>query len=54
MGCSRWAPRQAITVAAHRLRKRYRALRQEEIARTLSDSEGCDEEISALFQALGG
>jgi RNA polymerase sigma-70 factor (ECF subfamily) len=44
----------AVRVAAHRLRKRYRALLQEEIARTLSDSEGCDEEIGALFQALGG
>jgi RNA polymerase sigma factor (sigma-70 family) len=44
----------AVKVAAHRLRKRYRALLQEEIGRTLADPGEFKEEINALFQALGG
>jgi RNA polymerase sigma-70 factor (ECF subfamily) len=42
----------AVKVAAHRLRRRYRALIQEEIARTLADPGDFEQEINALFQAL--
>jgi RNA polymerase sigma-70 factor (ECF subfamily) len=44
----------AVKVAAHRLRKRFRALLQEEIGRTLADPGGFQEEINELFVALGG
>jgi RNA polymerase sigma-70 factor (ECF subfamily) len=42
----------AIKVAVHRLRRRYRELLVEEIARTLEDQEQVSEEISDLFAAL--
>jgi RNA polymerase sigma-70 factor (ECF subfamily) len=42
----------AVKVAAHRLRKRYRALLQEEIARTVAEPGDCAQEINDLFQAL--
>jgi RNA polymerase sigma factor (sigma-70 family) len=42
----------AVRVAAHRLRKRYRTLLQEEIARTLINPDDYEEEVDALFQAL--
>jgi len=44
----------AVRVAAHRLRKHYRALLRDEIARTLSDPAGVDEEMRALFGAVVG
>jgi len=43
----------AVKVAVHRLRKRYRELLQEEIARTLGDPKLVEEEIQQLFAALG-
>jgi RNA polymerase sigma-70 factor (ECF subfamily) len=43
----------AIKVAVHRLRRRYRELLREEIARTVADSRQVDEEIRSLFTALG-
>jgi RNA polymerase sigma factor (sigma-70 family) len=43
----------AARVAAHRLRKRYRAILREEIARTLSDPAEVDDELGRLFEALG-
>ena len=39
--------------AAHRMRKRYRALLREEVARTVVDPSGVDEELANLFEALG-
>jgi RNA polymerase sigma-70 factor (ECF subfamily) len=44
----------AVKVAAHRLRKRFRALLEEEIGRTLVDSGDFQEELNQLFLALGG
>lgn len=44
----------AARVAVHRLRKRYRALLNEEIARTLAPSSAIEEELRALFAALAG
>jgi RNA polymerase sigma-70 factor (ECF subfamily) len=43
----------AVKMAAHRLRKRYRALLREEIARTVENPEQVDDEIAGLFAALG-
>jgi RNA polymerase sigma-70 factor (ECF subfamily) len=43
----------AARVAAHRLRKRYRELVREEIARTVSDPDEIEDEIRSLFTALG-
>jgi RNA polymerase sigma-70 factor (ECF subfamily) len=43
----------AVKVAVHRLRKRYRALLREEIARTVDGAEQVEEEIRDLFTALG-
>jgi RNA polymerase sigma-70 factor (ECF subfamily) len=43
----------AVKVAVHRLRKRYRELLREEIARTLDGEGQIDEEIRDLFAALG-
>jgi RNA polymerase sigma-70 factor (ECF subfamily) len=43
----------AVRVTAHRLRKRYRGLLQEEIARTLADPGEYPEEVQTLFLALG-
>lgn len=42
----------AVRVAIHRLRKRYRQLLRDEIARTLSDPAMVDEEMRALFGAF--
>jgi RNA polymerase sigma factor (sigma-70 family) len=39
--------------AAHRLRKRYRALLREEVARTVAAPQEVDEELARLFEALG-
>ena len=39
-------------MAVHRLRRRYRALLREEIAQTLDDPAGVEDEIRALFAAL--
>ena len=43
----------AVKVAAHRLRERFRELVREEIARTVDKPEDVDDEIRALFAALG-
>ena len=42
-----------VRVAVHRLRKRYRQLLRDEIASTLSDPAMVDEEMGALFGAVG-
>jgi RNA polymerase sigma factor (sigma-70 family) len=42
----------AVKVSVHRLRKRVRALLQEEIARTVADSREVDDEIQHLFEVL--
>jgi RNA polymerase sigma factor (sigma-70 family) len=42
----------AVKVAAHRLRKRYRELLREEIAKTLRDGDSIEDEIRELFTAL--
>ena len=42
----------AVRTAVHRLRKRYRQLLREEIARTLSDPAQVEEEMRALFSAF--
>jgi RNA polymerase sigma factor (sigma-70 family) len=42
----------AVDVAVHRLRKRYRAILQEQIAATLDDPSELEEEIRSLFEAL--
>jgi RNA polymerase sigma-70 factor (ECF subfamily) len=42
----------AVKMAAHRLRKRYRALFREEIAHTVDRPEEVEEEIAHLFQVL--
>jgi hypothetical protein len=44
----------AVRVAVHRLRRRYRELLREEIARTLANPAQADEEMNALFSALAG
>jgi RNA polymerase sigma-70 factor (ECF subfamily) len=44
----------AVRVAAHRLRKRFRALLQEEIGRTLAAPGDFQEENNELFLALDG
>jgi RNA polymerase sigma-70 factor (ECF subfamily) len=43
----------AVRVAVHRLRKRYRELLRDEIAQTVTSDDQIDEEIRALFTALG-
>ena len=43
----------AARVAVHRIRKRYRSLFREEIARTVRDEDEVEEEMRALMQALG-
>jgi RNA polymerase sigma-70 factor (ECF subfamily) len=52
-GCSLGMTGDAARVVAHRLRKRYRELVREEIARTVADSGEIDDEIRSLFTALG-
>ncbi len=39
--------------AAHRMRKRYRALLREEVARTVVEPSDVDDELASLFDALG-
>jgi RNA polymerase sigma factor (sigma-70 family) len=43
----------AVRVAVHRLRKRYRQLLREEVARTLAAPELVDEELRSLMEAFG-
>jgi RNA polymerase sigma-70 factor (ECF subfamily) len=43
----------AVKVAVHRLRRRYRALLREEIAKTVAGAAEVEEEIRELFEALG-
>lgn len=43
----------AARAAVYRLRKRYRGLLREEIARTLADSSQVEEELRSLFAAFG-
>lgn len=43
----------AARVAVHRLRKRYRALLRQEVARTLADPDMAGEELRALMDAFG-
>jgi DNA-directed RNA polymerase specialized sigma24 family protein len=43
----------AARAAAHRLRRRYRDLVRDEVARTVDDSADVEDEIAALFSALG-
>jgi DNA-directed RNA polymerase specialized sigma24 family protein len=43
----------AVKVAAHRLRKRYKALLREQIAATVDNPAEVDDEIRDLFNALG-
>lgn len=45
---------QALRVAVHRLRKRYRQLLRAEISQTLVDPAGVEEELAALRVALAG
>ena len=45
---------EAARAAARRLRRRYRELLREEVARTLDDPAGVEAEILALFATLGG
>ena len=42
----------AVHTAVHRLKKRYRAILQQEIAATLDDPSEVDEEIRWLFEAI--
>jgi RNA polymerase sigma-70 factor (ECF subfamily) len=42
----------AVNIAVHRLKKRYRAILQQEIAATLDDPSEVDEEIRWLFEAI--
>ena len=43
----------AARVAVHRIRKRYRSLFREEIARTVRDEDEVEEEMRSLMEALG-
>lgn len=45
---------EAVKAAVYRLRRRYRELLQLEIGRTVSSPEEIEEELRALFAALGG
>jgi len=44
----------AVRVAVHRFRRRYRELLREEIVQTLANPAQADEEMQALFSALSG
>lgn len=44
----------AVKVAVHRLRKQYKSLLLEEIAHTVDEPGGVEEELQALFEAVGG
>ncbi len=43
----------AVKVAVHRLRRRYRKLLKEEIARTVVDPATLEDELGELLAALG-
>jgi RNA polymerase sigma-70 factor (ECF subfamily) len=43
----------AANVAAHRLRRRFRAILRAEIAQTVADPREVDDEICGLFDAFG-
>jgi RNA polymerase sigma-70 factor (ECF subfamily) len=43
----------AVRVAAHRLRRRYRALLRDEVAQTLAEPGQLEEELQSLFRAFG-
>lgn len=43
----------AVRVAVHRLRKRYRQLLRQEVARTLAEPELVDDELRSLMEAFG-
>lgn len=43
----------AVKVAVHRLRRRYRALLEEEISQTVSGADEVDDELQQLFMSLG-
>ena len=43
---------EAVNMAVHRLRKRYRAILEEQIAATLDDLSELDNEIRSLFEAI--
>lgn len=45
---------QAVKVAVHRLRRRYRELLRAEIAQTVTTADEVDEELRALFAAVRG
>jgi DNA-directed RNA polymerase specialized sigma24 family protein len=45
-------PENAVNIANHRLRERYRAILQEQIAATLDDPSEMDDEIRSLFDAI--
>ena len=44
----------ALKVAVHRLKRRFRELLKAEVAGTLDDPASVEAEMSALFAALGG
>ena len=44
----------AVKVAIHRLRKRYRNLLRDEIAKTLEDASTVEDEVQALIAVLRG
>ncbi len=44
---------EAARAAAHRLRRRYRELLRAEVARTIDEPGGVEDEIRSLFEALG-
>ena len=43
---------EAVNMAAHRLRKRYRAILEDQIATTLDDPSEMEDEIRSLFEAI--
>ena len=42
----------AVNMAVHRLRKRYREILEEQIAATLDDPSELEDEIRSLFEAI--
>ncbi len=43
---------EAVNMAVHRLRKRYREILEEQIAATLDDPSEMEDEIRSLFEAI--
>ena len=43
----------AVKVAAHRLRRRFAEAVRAEVAATVEDAAGVEDELAALFRALG-